>query len=541
MDYYKAVKFKEFILFSTNITDLELEKFEKDDSKQYLLGTASKYNIRYDDNKYHLYEWIEYSVIGTINNPLRIDDFIHFGSLGRHNLGTIIFKNFVGVSKFKNQFLYVESDKMSTQDVDELIEYVNKRVQDTISLAFSSQGITQADFQKNRDRFRNYYVYQKLYNILKDEKIMSHLMRIQGFPNRQFQKSMRPLQISEVQNITEDTLIDIFSGTSMLTKSVKSFSNINSPKAIPITINEYYNNISIDTNENRFIKFFIKLCVRLLSKFIDDLDKDKIDNQSGNLILIDELNRFRDKLQKMLNNNFFKKISEINTINYSSTILTRQFGYKQIYKEYIELKQIPLNVFNTESLVELFENKSIDKLYEYICLFRLIDILQSIYNNQPIEKIKISENKNLYTVGLSEENDCVVFKFNGTESLYESRILFQHSFTRRNGESYSVEFKPDFTVQIIKENQIIYYHFDSKFRIAQDNTSKNDDIVKMHSYRDGISNTIGAYVLFPGNKPTIHLSESPDFPFSGVGAFPLNIKQEHDEVIYNLLKKCLKR
>ncbi|MFK4898297.1 DUF2357 domain-containing protein [Lactococcus petauri] len=539
MDYYKAVRFKEFILFSSDIDDLELETFEKDNSKQYLLGSGSKYDIRYENNKYYLYEWVEYSVVGT-KNPLKKEEFLHFGYLGRHNSGTIIFKNFVGVSKFRYQVFNIESEKMSTKEVNELIDVVDKRVKDIISLAFSSQAIAQAEFKKVYGRYRNYYIYHKLYNILKEEKVMSHLMRIQRFPNRKFQKNMRTVQISQPQNITEDTIIDIFGGISPLTKNVKSFSNIKLSDVIPVTINEYYNNVSIDTNENRFIKFFIKLCVRILSKFIDDLRGDKNDNKSKNWILIEELNGFRDGFQKLLNNNFFKEISEINSINYSSTILTRQFGYKQIYKEYIELKQIPLNIFNTESLVELFENKSIDKLYEYICLFRLIDILQSIYNDQPIGNINISENKTLYTVGLSEENGGIVFKFSSTENLYESRVLFQHSFTKKNKGSYSVEFKPDFTVQIMKEDTVLYYHFDSKFKLTQDNNSKNDDIAKMHSYRDGISNTIGAFVLYPGDKSRVYHSENSDLPYSGVGSFPLNIRK-YDEPIHNLLKACLKR
>lgn len=42
----------------------------------------------------------------------------------------------------------------------------------------------------------------------------------------------------------------------------------------------------------------------------------------------------------------------------------------------------------------------------------------------------------------------------------------------------------------------------------------------MHSYRDGIKNTIGAFVLFPGASPETH-TISDEIPYKGIEALVL--------------------
>lgn len=537
MEYYKAINFQDFILCCPEIDDFELNCLENENLPN-IKGEKSKSNIRYDGENYFLYEWKVYHVIGKADNPLLEENFLHVGEYRKHNTGILFFKNFVGDSRFKNQRFVIESDKMKTEEVYELIDLVDRRVRQTISLNFSSQAISRGEFHKNPDRYKNFYIYQKLFLSLRKGNIISNIKRIQKFPNRIFETNRETVSLSVAENISENSLIDIFSGETLLIKSNNSRIARKFYGIVPKNINEYNNKISIDTNENRFIKFFVHFCIRILSKFIEDLTNDKDDNYSGNVLLIEEVQQFRDELQKQLRSPFFNEISSINTINHSSTILTRQFGYKQVYQEFINLKQSPINIFDSKSLIELFENKSIDKLYEYICLFRLVDIMTDIYRKASTEKIKTVDNQSLYSVGLSEKNGGVEFIFEPQNHLPYSKIMFQHSFNRSNGGAYSVEFKPDFSLQIIRGGEEINYHFDSKFRMNKDNLSKNDDIVKMHSYKDGIINTLGAFVLFPGDEATSYFLDNSK-QISGVGAYPLNIHHENDILIKSLIEKCL--
>ena len=102
-------------------------------------------------------------------------------------------------------------------------------------------------------------------------------------------------------------------------------------------------------------------------------------------------------------------------------------------------------------------------------------------------------------------------------------------------------FNPDFTLKLIhKNNETFYYHFDSKFRLHQDGKAKNEDIVKMHSYCDGIYNTNGAFVLYPGDKKEIYKKEnSQSSRLFGVGFFPLNIRRDKDQYLKEFLMSIL--
>ena len=48
---------------------------------------------------------------------------------------------------------------------------------------------------------------------------------------------------------------------------------------------------------------------------------------------------------------------------------------------------------------------------------------------------------------------------------------------------------------------------------------KNEDIVKMHAYKDAITNTIGAYIIYPGTTNELYYEHSDKY--GSVGAFGL--------------------
>lgn len=537
MEYFSGVRFENFIIYSKDLNDDNLE-FLQNYKEQTVYTTANFSNsIAYDGKQYILYEWVEYYVVGINGSRLTIDDFANIGQYYRNNSGSILLKNFVGYIRFANQEFQVISSKISINEMHSLIEEVDSRINQTLSLSFSTNGVSSASFEKNNERYKEFYVYMKLYNSLKKHKILPNLKRILKFHNKKFESTCNIVPLSLANNISNESLMDMFSGRTNLTKSADGKIAAKFNGFIPEEINEYYNVVSNDTSENRFIKFFVKQCIRILSRFYDELFQYSYQNQ----LLIKEVNQYREELTRLLRTDFFNTISDITSINHSSTILTRQIGYKQIYEEYVNLKQAPINnLFNSKDLMELYSNKSVDKLYEYICLFRLVDILECIYKTSAMAKISTDIQTTPYTVGLSEMNGGLEFRFHATEEFPESTILFQHSFTKNNGGSFSVEFKPDFTLKITdKVGEFFYYHFDSKFRISNDGSSKNDDVVKMHAYCDGIFKTLGAYVLFPGDSKIIYNKTNDES--IGVGAFPLNFDRDNDTLLEEFLKAILRR
>ena len=117
--------------------------------------------------------------------------------------------------------------------------------------------------------------------------------------------------------------------------------------------------------------------------------------------------------------------------------------------------------------------------------------------------------------------------------------------------------RPDCSVRIRPEGSTpsrvptqeleIWLHFDAKYRVDnllaqltstpdsdelldESTTSggaKRDDLLKMHAYRDAISRTAGAYVLYPGSEIK-DIRRHPGFKevLPGLGAFPLRPSSE---------------
>lgn len=541
MEYYKAIKFERFILFSSITSDKELDQLENS-CETTISCDESNSDIRVDSSGIvHLYEWTSYNIVGLSNAPLNKDDYFYSGLIGRHNSGTILFKNFIGKAKFRDVVFVVESKKMDTHDVEKLISEIDERVQATISQFFSSRGISQGVFKKNKDKFQDFYVYQKLYHSLKQGNITRFAKFIATNPNSQFIKNVTQKHITQIKNVSPESIMDVFSGNTPLSKSnSKPSLSQKFSGNVPLVMNEHINVVTTDINENQFVKFFLKLSLKILSHFILELSERDSENTSKNALLIGELHDYRDAIQQLLKLDFYKNVSNLNLLNHSSTALTKQYGYKQLYNEFINLKQTPTSCFDTSSLIDLFENKSIDKLYEYVSLFRLVDILEKIYSSPSNSTITVASTQKIYTLSLGEDNGSVEFTFKGNDTLYSTKLLFQHSFTLKNNDSYSVEFKPDFTLQVFIGGETKYYHFDSKFRVSYDESSKNDDIVKMHAYRDGITDTVGSFVLFPGQVDNLFIVGD-SYPYQGVGSFPLNTDDSFDTILEDALFKIVSR
>ena len=119
--------------------------------------------------------------------------------------------------------------------------------------------------------------------------------------------------------------------------------------------------------------------------------------------------------------------------------------------------------------------------------------------------------------------------------------MYNKTFNKGSG-TYSVEMRPDYTLEFIINDNNYKIHFDAKYRLnIEDESFKNQDIVKMHSYKDAIENTLGAYVLYPGEKEKIFEENE----LESVGAFPLNPGNDKEEkrelvkFINNLIEKLL--
>ena len=139
--------------------------------------------------------------------------------------------------------------------------------------------------------------------------------------------------------------------------------------------------------------------------------------------------------------------------------------------------------------------------------------------------------KKLFEVKLSKIKTICLLDYFNTLKIDENKevkiiLLYNYEFNRpKNDESnityssYSLPVNPDYTLVIEYENNKKLLHFDAKYRVNKYNEYKEDNIHKMHTYKDGITDSIGAYILYPGNKSEVF--DEIDGSFGSVGAFTL--------------------
>lgn len=299
--------------------------------------------------------------------------------------------------------------------------------------------------------------------------------------------------------------------------------------------------ISTDTSENQFFKYVV---FKTLKRFVKV--KTYIEHRFKNAIttsFIDEMKSIEKQMETIAINPLFKTIGEFKGIRQESLVLQKATGYSSIYKSWVILNN-GLKLFEGIQKIEL---KNIAELYQIWCFLEIKNVLQNLLGKENPDEIELAE----------IQVDDFVFKI---ERGVKSRV----SFIQSNGEqielfhdfsydtkssqevkSFTVNQRPDIVLRItkndLKENYVLTYLYDAKYRLASDERDgapdlpPDDAINQMHRYRDAIyylnknrikpeKEVIGAYVLFPGSGELTsikNLAYQKSIGEVNIGAFPL--------------------
>ena len=348
-------------------------------------------------------------------------------------------------------------------------------------------------------------------------------------------------------------------------------------ESIPVKIDSTRKTESIDTAENRFIKNtleeFLFFCENCELKF-ENYSTAKF--ESGLLAT---------KISTLLNQSFFKQISRPTSLKLNSPILQRKSGYREVLSAWLKFDLAAKLIWNGGDNVYDAGKKDIATLYEYWLFFTLLDLLKEVFEIEPksiAELIKYDNGR----LSLNLKQGTAI-AMNGVYKSPSRNLNIQFSYNRSfgggktfpNSGSYTTTLRPDYTLSIWPEEiteakdaerteLITHIHFDAKYKVknfyeliskskdeelseeeniilieeeTEENkkgTFKNQDLLKMHAYKDAIRRTGGAYVLYPG--------EGKDEPFRGfhelipgLGAFV--IKPNNDDKDKEHLKVFIKK
>ena len=459
----------------------------------------------------------------------------------------LLFKNCIGIAKFKGLLVDIESSKISSDEMDRLVSVVNTYIVN-LSFDFNQATFSSIRREKKKKTDLDYHIYLLVHNALSSEdnsvNIFKNFSLIQHNPCRTTKSNVYYEDISLVKELSDETLCDVFLGSSNFKKyagkgnKLADKLTVDGQRYLPQEVLFEETKDSFDNPENRFIKYFINWCLGIIERF-NELFVSQEYFRNTELIEANLLNI--KKLKLLLRQTFLNNVGEMQAIPMYSTILTRRDGYRQIYSLFLRLKSMPEVKNDSENIRELLENKSLDVLYENYCYFGMSEMIADIYS-QKLDKKKYRVQKTNFSKSLEKKTDSNYFEFERTDKLPKVRVHYNKNYVV---ESYSKSFAPDISLEIFDSYDILtaMYVFDSKFKatileiISEDDETyekrkyKYDDISKMHTYRDALKVAYGAFILYPGTEDEIfYLDEEPlhrDLLY-GVGAFKLGPGRKSD-------------
>ena len=328
---------------------------------------------------------------------------------------------------------------------------------------------------------------------------------------------------------------------------------------------------TLDTRENRFVKYTLQRITERLSLLMQRLGDGTSDSE------IENLKEKQKELEMLRRNTFFNSIGHFDGFRQQSMVLQQRSGYSQVYRYWIML-QNGLDLIQGDTSVGV---QPIWRLYELWCFLKLKQLVCKVldidvHNKEHLEKYVHEDTQNafdLFNGGTLSGHITYTNPQNG--DLVE--VGYQFSFDRKGDEhemrSATTEQKPDIVMHIHKNERDITltYLYDAKYSVRGDDDAtlgnvqdepKPETINAMHHYRDAIyfgkrgeqrfsKEIIGGYILFPGRMDEHRLLEQiqnhneqlPYFLKSieevNIGAYPLLPNEESGLLLENHLRKVL--
>ena len=546
-----------------NVTPIQYYNKKSPQFANVMLLEETEYQILFESDDVDA----TYDVLFSLNR-INENHFKKFRfALGDNNkfkfAGTLNFRSYVGKS-----FLDVKKDNRKSLSIP--IEVRSKKIdyfnQYSSMIADLSQHALSLIFEINSPLYQKFeLINERKITYYEDFMFLEYLFRHDNLPSifEYISKNLHSklinydenIPISLACNLNSYSLYNIVSKPNKLFKtnsSIKMVEKLNG--YLPYTINQIKHEESINTPENQFLKYFFKMLQTLIEKLLSISKKGYIQ---------DKLKYFDEEISYYLSSRFFNHISNMEYVPFNSQILQKKEGYRDIFQYFLMLEfSFRLSWNELNSKFKGFEKKLFE-LYEYWCYFKILKIL----NDLSITKINFEEvfelNKSGWEVKIIKgKRSLKRFKLNihGCDVVID--LFYNLTFTDKSDyKSYSLAFKPDYTMLINTGVNHHFIHFDAKYRseleiidfyekIGEKSNSqieneidkrdsleekeyvfKDADIYKMHTYKDSILLSSGAYVLYPGNKSKYFLQE--DLIVPSVGAFSLspgNTEVEEDNL-----------
>jgi predicted component of viral defense system (DUF524 family) len=335
--------------------------------------------------------------------------------------------------------------------------------------------------------------------------------------------------------------------------------------SLPERISHFRNAQTEDTKENQFVKFALETFASFLSAMQQKLEllaagrvyrghkKSEADAR-----LQTQISSLENSLLHFLNADIFRNLSKLDILPLGSPVLQRKEGYREVLQAWLKFDMAARLIWTGGEDVFGAGRRNIAILYEYWVFFKLLSIVAEYFRfTAPPSGMLIEETADGFGLKLKSGEQLA---FDAIYDTGSRRLRVQFGYNRTFGGnaerevsgSWTEKMRPDYTLSLWpcqtdshgveslsadeaeRQDLMVHVHFDAKYRVdgleeifGKENATaetaegkyKRDDLLKMHSYRDAIRRTHGAYVIYPGDAEKGWGEYREILP--GLGAFPL--------------------
>jgi predicted component of viral defense system (DUF524 family) len=301
-----------------------------------------------------------------------------------------------------------------------------------------------------------------------------------------------------------------------------------------------------DSIANRFIKHILLTWQLFATEKIRELQaKAREDGSFSPRVsrAIEKLDVIDQVCSTALRDEPLRSAGRLTSFPQANTVLTSRPGYRDIFRMFLRYR-LEAKLAMPDQLDSFsISKKHVAALYEMWCYLEVLKCLEQILGQGNYQKLfKVNDKKFALNLVAGEESRVEWDHSHQGRNVHIS-LWYNKTFTsivNDGAQSWSEVYKPDISVHIRPYGEMItsadisaldvWVHFDAKYKLSpseDENESKDDegasatksDMGKMHTYRDAIRRTAGAYVLFPGSNESRYREYEEILP--GIGAFPL--------------------
>ena len=500
-----------------NLTPIQYWQNPDSNCANLMFLEETEYQVLFESDDVNATYDVLYSLTKMNDNHFRQFRF-DLGNNKRYKIaGTLNFRSYVGKSFLDVRKNGVESVRIPIEVRSKKIDYFNQYSsmiadlsQQALSLIFEVNSPLYQEFELDyRDKETFYEDFMFLEYLFRQDNLPSIFEYLSKNLHSQLKNHVETVPISLASNVNQNTLKNIIARPNKLFKTDSDLEISRKLNGyLPHEIEQVKHEDIIDIPENRFFKYFLELIQSLI---------EKLSANSPEGYINDKLLYFRDEIEYYLSSKFFNHISSMDYVPFNSQILQKKEGYREIFHYFLMLEfSFRLSWDEVNNQFKGFEKK-LSELYEYWCYFKLLKVL----NDLSIKKINFEDvfiiNRNNWSIGIkrgieSAKHFKLILKGHEIEIDLFYNLRFSDNSQYR---SYSLAFRPDYTLLVTVGGETHYIHFDAKYRSELeisdfyskiDKTSdeldeeidrrdsqeekdyifKDGDIYKMHTYKDSI-------------------------------------------------------